>query len=230
MKCDYHVSFANSEIFSYTVICNSFEVYFSFCLFWKTTRADLEDHRWSTDNCLRQWRLVAHLIGWAHQYFNKLINPPKNINILSSSSSVFCPRAGLSLQTQAPRLQFCPKAGPRPQTQKPRLQFYRYEDCDYYNCSSVWKSGKIHLLSPSISKMLNDDPQNSTFKVTKPVHQQKEEREREREREKYTRAGPQSHTHKRNPILVEEQIYVQYSWAGLCTIYFKWVLCLPGPR
>ena len=61
------------------------------------------------------------------------------------------------------------------------------------------------MLSPSISKMLNDDPQNLPSKVTKPVHQQKEERE------KYTRAGPQSHTHKRNPILVEEQTYVQYS-------------------
>ena len=24
-----------------------------------------------------QWQLVAHLIGWAHQYFNKLINPSK---------------------------------------------------------------------------------------------------------------------------------------------------------
>ena len=24
-----------------------------------------------------QWRLVAHLIGWVHQYFNKLINPQK---------------------------------------------------------------------------------------------------------------------------------------------------------
>ena len=120
---------------------------------------------------------------------------------------MFCPRAGLSLQTQPPRLQFCPKAGLRPQTQKPRLQFYRYEDCDYYRptCSSVSKIGKIHLLSPSISKMLNDDPENTPSKVTKPVHQQKEERE------KYTRAGPQSHTHKRNPILVEEQIYVQYS-------------------
>ena len=39
----------------------------------------------------------------------------------------------------------------------------------------------------------------------------KREREREREREKYTRAGPQSHTQTLNPILVEEQIYVQYS-------------------
>ena len=46
---------------------------------------------------------------------------------------------------------------------------------------------------------------NSPSKVTEPVHEQKEERE------KYTRAGPQSHTQKRNPILVEEQIYVQYS-------------------
>ena len=37
---------------------------------------------------------------------------------------VFCPRAGLSLLTQAPRLQFCPKAGLPPQTQEPSLQFY----------------------------------------------------------------------------------------------------------
>ena len=28
-----------------------------------------------------------------------------------ASSSVICPKAGPSLQTQAPRLQFCPKAG-----------------------------------------------------------------------------------------------------------------------
>ena len=42
----------------------------------------------------------------------------------SSSSSVFCPRAGPSLQTLAPRLQFCPKAGLPLQTQEPRLQFY----------------------------------------------------------------------------------------------------------
>ena len=40
------------------------------------------------------------------------------------SSSVFCQRAGPSLQTQAPRLQFCPKAGLPWQTQEPRLQFY----------------------------------------------------------------------------------------------------------
>ena len=65
--------------------------------------------------------------------------------------------------------------------------------------------------------MLNDDPQNSPSKVTKPVHQQKEEKG------KYMRASPQSHTQKRNLILVKEQI------AGPCTIYFKWVLCLPGP-
>ena len=51
--------------------------------------------------------------------------------------------------------------------------------------------------------MLIDDPQNSPSKVTKAAHQQKEERE--------IHEGPQSHTHKRNPILVEEQIYVQYS-------------------
>ena len=43
---------------------------------------------------------------------------------MNTSSSVLCPRAGPSLQTQAPRLKFCPKAGPPSQTQEPRLQFY----------------------------------------------------------------------------------------------------------
>ena len=137
---------------------------------------------------------------------------------------MFCPRAGLSLQTQAPRLQFCPKAGLRLQTQKARLQFYRYIDCGYYTCSSVWKRIKIHLLSPSICKMLNDDPQNSPSKVTKPVHQQKEERE------KYTRAGPQSHTHTNViPFWWKNKHVSKIVVAGPCTIYFKWVLCLPGP-
>ena len=42
----------------------------------------------------------------------------------SSSFRVFCPRAGLSLQTQEPRLQFCPKAGLSQRSQEPRLQFY----------------------------------------------------------------------------------------------------------
>ena len=36
---------------------------------------------------------------------------------------VLYPRAGLSLQTQVPRLQFCPKADLAPQTQEPILQF-----------------------------------------------------------------------------------------------------------
>ena len=46
------------------------------------------------------------------------------VNIVSSSL-VFCPRVGPSLQTQVPRLQFCPKAGFPLQTQEPRLQFYQ---------------------------------------------------------------------------------------------------------
>ena len=41
------------------------------------------------------------------------------------SSLVFCPRAALSLQTQASRLQFCSKAGIPPQIPEPRLQFYK---------------------------------------------------------------------------------------------------------
>ena len=43
---------------------------------------------------------------------------------VESSSSVFCPRAGPSLQTQGLRPQFCSKAGVPPQMQEPRLQFY----------------------------------------------------------------------------------------------------------
>ena len=45
-------------------------------------------------------------------------------NIGTLYISLLCPRAGLSLQTQAPRLQFCPKAGVPYQTREPRLQFY----------------------------------------------------------------------------------------------------------
>ena len=41
------------------------------------------------------------------------------------SSSLFCTRASLSLQTQAPRLQFCPKADLPLQSQESRLQFYQ---------------------------------------------------------------------------------------------------------
>ena len=46
------------------------------------------------------------------------------IYIYISTSSVFCQRAGPSLQTHAARLQFCPKAGLPLKTQEPRLQFY----------------------------------------------------------------------------------------------------------
>ena len=53
VKGDCQVSFSNSAIFSYSVIRNSFEFYFFFCIFWRTTRANLEDHRWSTDHSLR---------------------------------------------------------------------------------------------------------------------------------------------------------------------------------
>ena len=73
--------------------------------------------------------------------------------------------------------------------------------------------------------MLNDDPQNSPTKVTKPIHQQKGERERE----KYTRAGPHSHTQKRNPILVEEQIYVQYSCSRPLRHIFQMGVLLAWP-
>ena len=48
----------------------------------------------------------------------------ESVQRTSLSSSEFCPRAGPSLQIQAPSLQFCPKAGLPLQTQEPRLQFY----------------------------------------------------------------------------------------------------------
>ena len=44
--------------------------------------------------------------------------------LVSINIRVFCPRADLSLQIQAPRLQFFLKAGLPLQTQEPRLQFY----------------------------------------------------------------------------------------------------------
>ena len=63
-----------------------------------------------------EWRKLPNV------ELHALYSSPKIFRI--SSSSVFCPRAGPSLQTQAPRLQFCPKAGLPLQTQEPRWQFY----------------------------------------------------------------------------------------------------------
>ena len=50
--------------------------------------------------------------------------PNEPIIIYHHYHHVFWPKAGPSLQHQAPRLQFCPKAGLPLQTQEPRLQFY----------------------------------------------------------------------------------------------------------
>ena len=51
---------------------------------------------------------------------------------------VFCPGAGLSLQTQAPRLQFCPKAGLSPQTQEQTLRFYQgFNRCGSFSLLSA---------------------------------------------------------------------------------------------
>ena len=43
------------------------------------------------------------------------------------------------------------------------------------------------------------------------VREREREKEREGEKKKIHEAGPKSHTQKLNPILVEEQICVQYS-------------------
>ena len=51
-------------------------------------------------------------------------NYTKYTFILFHHHQCSAPRAGPSLQTQAPTLQFCPKARLPLQTQEPRLQFY----------------------------------------------------------------------------------------------------------
>ena len=130
-----------------------------------------------------QWQLVAHLIGWAHQYINKIMNPPKIINIseCSAQGQVFHCKLKYQGCSYAQRQVFNSKL------RNQGCSFTRMRSEKWLQistCSSVWKRGKIHLLSPS--KML-------------------------KEREKYMRASPRSHTQKFNPILVHEQIYVQYS-------------------
>ena len=60
VKCDCHVSFPNSEIFSCSVT-NSFEYFF--CLFLRTTRADIEEHRWSAYHSLRNAGVIRIVIG-----------------------------------------------------------------------------------------------------------------------------------------------------------------------
>ena len=158
---------------------------------------------------------MAHLIGWAHQYFNKLINPPKILIYHHHDHRSVLPKGRSFIANSGTKAAVLPK--------------FRNQGCSfksmktgYYTCSSVWKREKIHLLSPSIYKMLMKTHKTHPPRWPNPsINKRKRERERdrereiereiEREREKYTRAGPQSHTQTRNFILVEEQIYVQYS-------------------
>ena len=65
----------------------------------------------------------------SNQRYCTVIKPPLYtavtfMNFWRVSLLVFCPRAGLSLKTQEPRLQFCPKTGLPQQIQEPKLQFY----------------------------------------------------------------------------------------------------------
>ena len=119
---------------------------------------------------------------------------------------VFCPRAGVSLLIQATKLQFLHKG--RFSTSNSRikivvLQVWRL--CLLYLFFSVKERKNTFTL---LLKCWMTTRKTHPARWFKPVHQQNEKRE------KYTRAGPQSHTQKRNSILVEEQIYVQYicSW------------------
>ena len=58
------------------------------------------------------------------KYYPPLTIDFSNLIIIIIIIREFCPRADLSLQTQAPRLQFFPKADLPQQSQEPRLQFY----------------------------------------------------------------------------------------------------------
>ena len=77
----------------------------------------------SSTNCLV---VSIHSADWSKKFVNdEHIFKIKKINeIIINIIRVFSPRAGLSLQTQEPRLQFCPKVDLPLQTQEPRLQFY----------------------------------------------------------------------------------------------------------
>ena len=76
--------------------------------------------------------------------------------VLVTIIGAFCPWAGLSLQTQAPRLQFCPRAGIPPQTQESRLQFYQgLNRCRIFpllsapdSLFSIWKDLKKSEMIP----------------------------------------------------------------------------------
>ena len=91
---------------------------------WNTCKVcteTLRDALSSDTNLSSMSAMVTHL--QTHEIPEGLLNCPVHIYIYISS--VFCPRAGPSLQTQAPRLQFCPKCRSSiAQTQEPRLQFY----------------------------------------------------------------------------------------------------------
>ena len=65
------------------------------------------------------------IITWCFYYLFNSLQVISNYYIIIIR--VFCPRVGLSLQTQEPRLQFCPKAGLPSQTQEQGCSFTRDE-------------------------------------------------------------------------------------------------------
>ena len=144
-----------------------------------------------------QCGLVANLIGWVHQYFNKLINPPKILiyhhHEFSAQGQVFhwklrhkcCSSAQRQVFNRKLRNRGCSFTGMKTVATIPVLQCEREEKYICYLLLSLKCWMTTHTTHP---------PKWPNPSINK------------RKREKYTRAGPQSHTQKRNPILVEEQI------------------------
>ena len=93
-----------------------------------------EGFTWGKGGQAQDQPLYLFLVSWLCMCGPFHPHPPWAFMVCKGDSftftiiRVFCPRAGLSLQTQAPRLQLCSKAGLPPQTQEPVLQFYTRDE------------------------------------------------------------------------------------------------------
>ena len=152
-----------------------------------------------------QRRLVAHLIGWAHQYFNKLINFPKKLTYHHyhhhhHHQSVL-PKGRYFIANSGTKAAVLPKGRPstaNSETKVVVLQVWRL--CLLYLFFSVKerKNTFTLLLKCWMTSHKTHPQDDQTHPSTK-------------ETERNTRGPAHNHTQKLNRILVEEQIYVQYS-------------------
>ena len=83
---------------------------------------------------------------------------------------MFCPKAGPSLQTQAPRLQFCPKAGLPLQTQEPKFSFTHWRSIinvglqiPLQKQTIMFQTNTLRTVTQSLATLNESNPRSGYF-------------------------------------------------------------------